>query len=78
MPALLSGFWHSPICWNPKDLKPTGKRLQYRGARARGIFLTTIDTLIAGVALEHGASIFTLDGDFSSFARISSLALYQL
>jgi predicted nucleic acid-binding protein len=50
----------------------------YRAARARGISLTTIDTLIAAVALEHGATVFTLDEDFSRIARITNLALYRL
>ena len=49
----------------------------YRAARARGIALTTIDTLIAAIALEHGASVFTLDQDFSRIARITHLALYR-
>ena len=50
----------------------------YRAARARGISLTTIDTLIAAVGLEHGATVFTLDEDFSRIARITNLALYRL
>jgi predicted nucleic acid-binding protein len=33
--------------------------------------LTTIDTLMAAVALEHGARVFTLDQDFSRTARVS-------
>jgi predicted nucleic acid-binding protein len=49
----------------------------YRVARARGVSLTTIDTLIAAVALEHGASVFTLDQDFSRIARITGLAIYR-
>lgn len=49
----------------------------YRAARGKGISLTTIDTLIAAIALEHGASVFTLDQDFSRIARITSLALYS-
>jgi predicted nucleic acid-binding protein len=49
----------------------------YRAARARGISFTTIDTLIAAVALEHGASVFTLDQDFSRIARITGLGLYR-
>ena len=49
----------------------------YRAARARGVSLTTIDTLIAAVALEHGASVFTLDQDFSRIARITGLGLYR-
>ena len=49
----------------------------YRAARAQGISLTTIDTLIAAVAMEHGASVFTLDQDFLRITRITSLALYR-
>ena len=49
----------------------------YRAARARGISLTTIDTLIAAVALEHGATVFTLDQDFSRIARMTGLGLYR-
>ena len=49
----------------------------YRAARGKGISLTTIDTLIAAVALEHGTSVFTLDQDFSSLARITRLTLYH-
>ena len=49
----------------------------YRTARAAGISLTTIDTLIAAVALTHGASVFTLDQDFSRMARITRLKLYR-
>ena len=49
----------------------------YRAARAKGITPTTIDTLIAAIALEHKASVFTLDQDFSRIARITRLALYS-
>lgn len=49
----------------------------YRAARGRGVSLTTIDTLIAAVALEHRASVFTLDQDFSRIARITGLAVYR-
>ena len=48
----------------------------YRAAREIGISLTTIDTLIAAIALEHSSSVLTLDGDFSTIARITPLALY--
>ena len=46
-------------------------------ARAKGIALTTIDTLIAAIALEHGARLFTLDQDFTRIARLTRLALYR-
>lgn len=49
----------------------------YRAARAKGMSLTTIDTVIAAVALEHGASVFTLDADFPRIARFTTLALYR-
>jgi predicted nucleic acid-binding protein len=50
----------------------------YRTARARGISLTTIDTLIAAIALEHGTSVFTLDQDFLRIVRMTRLTLYRL
>jgi predicted nucleic acid-binding protein len=48
----------------------------YRTGRAKGIALTTIDTVIAAIALEHGTSVFTLDQDFARIARITRLSLY--
>ena len=49
----------------------------YRAARAKGITPTTIDTVIAAIALEHNAGVFTLDQDFFGIARITRLALYR-
>jgi len=49
----------------------------YRAARGRGISLTTIDTLIAAIAMEYEARVFTLDQDFSRIARLTGLALYR-
>jgi predicted nucleic acid-binding protein len=49
----------------------------YRAARAKGITPTTINTVIAAIALDHNASVFTLDQDFSRIARIARLALYS-
>jgi predicted nucleic acid-binding protein len=48
----------------------------YRTARSKGISLATIDVLIASVALEYDAAVFTLDKDFSHIARITSLRLH--
>jgi predicted nucleic acid-binding protein len=50
----------------------------FRQGRAKGVSLTTIDALIAAIALEHRASVFTLDKDFSRIARLTGLPLYPL
>jgi predicted nucleic acid-binding protein len=50
----------------------------FRLARAKGLALTTIDTLIAAIALDHGATVFTLDKDFSRIARVTNLRLHLL
>jgi predicted nucleic acid-binding protein len=49
----------------------------FRLGRAKGFSLTTIDTLIAAIALDHQAVLFTLDQDFSRIARITRLQLYS-
>jgi predicted nucleic acid-binding protein len=48
----------------------------FRAARAKVVAVTTIDALIAAIALEHGATLFTLDKDFSRLAGITRLPLY--
>lgn len=50
----------------------------FRLGRARGVSLTTIDALIAALAQEHSASVFTLDKDFSRIARLTGLVLHPL
>jgi len=50
----------------------------FRLARAKGVSLTTVDTLIAAIALDHGATVFTLDKDFSRIARLTNLRLYRI
>jgi predicted nucleic acid-binding protein len=49
-----------------------------RLARSRGVALTTIDALIATVALEHGAVLFTLDRDFGRVGNFTDLKLHSL
>jgi predicted nucleic acid-binding protein len=49
-----------------------------RLARSKGFSLGTIDALIASIALENQASLFTLDQDFSHIARFTPLRLYTL
>jgi len=48
----------------------------FRAARAKGVAVTTIDALIAALALEYGATLFTLDKDFTRIAGILHLSLY--
>jgi predicted nucleic acid-binding protein len=50
----------------------------FRLARSRGVKLTTTDTLIAAIALEHGASVFSLDKDFAHIARLMRLSLHRV
>ena len=50
----------------------------FRAARAKGVAVTTIDALIAAIALEYGATLFTLDKDFTRVAGIVHLPLYVL
>jgi predicted nucleic acid-binding protein len=50
----------------------------FRLGRTKGVSLTTIDALIAAIALEHRASVFTLDKDFSRIARLTGLPLHPL
>ena len=49
----------------------------FRLGRGKGLSLTTIDTLIAAIALDHRAVVFTVDQDFSHIARITRLPLYS-
>lgn len=51
--------------------------VMHRAARAKGVTLTTIDTLIAAIAVEHGVKVFTLDQDFSHMARVTAVEIYR-
>jgi predicted nucleic acid-binding protein len=50
----------------------------FRLARSKGIRLSSIDTLIAAIAMHHRAAVFTLDQDFSRIARLTNLPLHPL
>lgn len=49
-----------------------------RFARGRGLTLTTIDALIAVLAIEHEAVLFTLDKDFSHIKNFTVLKIHPL
>ena len=48
----------------------------FRMARSKGVAVTTVDALIAAIAVEHNAALFTLDKDFTRIANIVRLSLY--
>lgn len=48
----------------------------YRQARSHALTLTTVDALIATLAIENRIQLFTLDKDFARLARWVPLELY--
>jgi predicted nucleic acid-binding protein len=48
----------------------------FRDARARGLTLATVDALLASLAIEYQASLFTIDKDFERLA-LSGLRLHE-
>lgn len=49
----------------------------FRLARAKGVSLTTTDALIATLAVENGAEVFSLDRDFVTMAPLGGFQLHQ-
>ena len=49
----------------------------FRLARSKGLSLTTTDALIATIAVENGAEIFSLDRDFVRMAHLGGFRLHQ-
>jgi predicted nucleic acid-binding protein len=63
----------------PRGFPTYGRAAEiFRTARKHGMTLTTVDSLIAAIALEHGATVFTLDKDFLGIARITGLDLHRV
>ena len=49
-----------------------------RLARSRGVTLSTVDALIATLALEHRVVLFTLDHDFRRIGNLTGLKLHSI
>jgi len=49
----------------------------FRLARSKGVSLTTTDALIATIAVENGAEVFSLDRDFVRMAPLGGFRLHQ-
>ena len=61
----------------PKGLKTyVAAATLHRFARTRGITLSTVDALIAALAMEAKVALFSLDQDFVRVASITGLQLY--
>ena len=50
----------------------------FRLLRSKGISPKTVDTIIAAIAIENHARLFSLDQDFRLMARWIPLGLYEL
>ena len=48
-----------------------------RSLRGRGLKAASIDALIAAVAIQHDAILWTLDRDFDAIRSLSDLKLYR-
>jgi predicted nucleic acid-binding protein len=49
----------------------------FRLARSKGVSLTTTDALIATLAVENSAEVFSLDRDFVRMAHLGGFRLHQ-
>jgi len=50
----------------------------FRKARVKGVSPSTIDTIIAAIALEHSTPILTLDLDFTRLVRVTPIDVYYI
>ncbi|HEX5413556.1 MAG TPA: PIN domain nuclease [Terriglobia bacterium] len=66
--------------WGILEPEGLGTYLQAAGisrlARSKGVAITTVDALIASLAVDHGVRLFTLDKDFLNLARVIPLELF--
>jgi len=74
---LTQQFQTLPMLATPLDLWTQAAQLG-QACRAKGITATSLDLLIAAVALYHGAEVVTFDDDFEKIASVSSLQVKLL
>jgi predicted nucleic acid-binding protein len=70
--SLRQEFQTFPMLATPSDLWDSATEIG-QNCRARGVTATSLDLLIAAVAVGHGATLVTLDDDFLNIARHSDL-----
>jgi predicted nucleic acid-binding protein len=50
----------------------------FNACRAKGVAASSFDALICALAARHDLSVFTTDADFSRYAAVLPIRLYQL
>ena len=74
---LTQQFQTLPTLATPPDLWPQAAQLG-QACRRKGINALSLDLLIAGIALHHGAEVVTFDADFERIASVSTLQVKLL
>jgi predicted nucleic acid-binding protein len=74
---LLAYFETLPVLTSPSDLWSAGTELG-RACRRKGFNASSIDLLIAAVAIHHGAELITFDSGFEKIAGASDLRVKLL
>jgi predicted nucleic acid-binding protein len=71
--ALLGGVAYLPAS---REVHARAAAL-YRSLRMRGLTVHTVDVLVAQVALDHGAAVWSLDRHLADIASRTKLRLYR-
>ena len=69
---LTQHFQSLPLLSSPSNLWSSGVELG-RACRRIGLYVGSIDLLIAAIAIHHGAELVTFDGDFQKMSTVSDL-----
>lgn len=70
-------FETMPVLSTPSDLWSWGAELG-RACRQAGVTVSSLDLLIAAVALHHQAQLVTFDSDFERIAKVTGLQIELL